>query len=115
VSTDRGKLAQILLNLLANAIKFTPDGGRVILAARRAGEAVEIAVSDDGIGIPEPEIARIFEAFHQVDGSASRTYGGAGVGLSVVRELVRMLGAEITVESAEGEGSTFTVRLPVRA
>jgi signal transduction histidine kinase len=114
VSTDRGKLAQILLNLVANAVKFTPDGGRVVIAARRAGEAVEIAVSDDGIGIPEAEVERVFEAFHQVDGSASRTYGGAGVGLSVVRELARMLGAEVAVESAEGEGSTFTVRLPAR-
>lgn len=114
VSTDRSKLAQILVNLLANAIKFTPEGGRVVLSAQRDGEAIEIAVSDDGIGIPEPEIERIFEAFHQVDGSASRVYGGAGLGLSVVRELVHMLEGEIAVRSAEGRGSTFTVRLPLR-
>ncbi len=114
VETDRGKLAQILVNLLANAIKFTPEGGRVTIAARRAGEGVEIAVSDTGIGIPQQERSRIFEAFHQVDGSTSRAYGGAGVGLSLVRTLARMLEAEVLVESEEGKGSTFTVRVPPR-
>jgi signal transduction histidine kinase len=113
LSTDRGKLAQILVNLLANAIKFTPEDGHVVLAAKRAGEAVAIAVRDDGIGIPAREIERIFEAFHQVDGSASRTYGGAGLGLSVVRRLVQMLEGEIAVESVEEKGSTFTVTLPI--
>jgi signal transduction histidine kinase len=114
VDTDRGKLVQILVNLLANAIKFTPEGGRVAIAARRAGEGVEVLVSDTGIGIPERELGRIFEAFHQVDGSSSRAYGGVGIGLSLVRTLACMLGGEITVESVEGKGSTFTVRLPAR-
>jgi signal transduction histidine kinase len=114
LDTDRGKLVQILVNLLANAIKFTPEGGRVAIAARRAGEGVEVAVSDTGIGIPERELGRIFEAFHQVDGSTSRAYGGVGIGLSLVRTLARMLEGEITVESAEGRGSTFTLRLPAR-
>jgi len=112
IETDRGKLAQILVNLVANAIKFTPEGGRVTIAARSAGDGVEVVVSDTGIGIPREELSRIFEAFHQVDGSTSRAYGGAGVGLSLVRTLSRMLEAHVSVESVEGKGSTFTVRVP---
>ncbi len=112
VSTDRGKLAQILLNLLANAIKFTPEGGHIAIAAHAAGEGVEVVVTDTGISIPEPELARVFDDFHQVDGSSSRTYGGAGIGLSLVRTLVKMLGGEIRVQSAVGRGSTFTLRIP---
>jgi signal transduction histidine kinase len=114
LTTDRGKLAQILVNLLANAIKFTPEGGRVTIEARRAGEGVAILVRDTGIGIPKTELGRIFDEFHQVDGSSSRTYGGVGVGLSLARRLATMLGGRIEVESTEGKGSTFTVELPIR-
>ena len=114
LETDRGKLAQILLNLLANAIKFTPEGGRVAIAARRAGSGVAVTVSDTGIGIPAAELGRIFEAFHQVDGSSSRAYGGVGLGLTLVRTLARMLEGEVSAESAEGKGSTFTLTLPAR-
>jgi two-component system phosphate regulon sensor histidine kinase PhoR len=112
--TDRGKLAQILLNLLANAIKFTPEGGHITLSARLAGDGIELSVADTGIGIPAAEIGRIFDEFHQVDGSSSRTYGGAGLGLALVRTLARMLQGEVSVESTEGKGSTFTLRLPAR-
>jgi signal transduction histidine kinase len=112
--TDRGKLAQILVNLLANAIKFTPPGGRVAIEARAAGDGVTVAVSDTGIGIPARELDRIFGAFHQVDGSSSRAYGGVGLGLTLVRTLARMLGGEVSVSSVEGQGSTFTLRLPAR-
>jgi signal transduction histidine kinase len=114
LQTDRGKLAQILLNLVANAIKFTPEGGTVSVSACAAGEGVEIAVTDTGIGIPEDEVAHIFDEFHQVDGSASRTYGGAGLGLAVVRRLAGVLGGDVRVKTKEGEGSTFTLRLPLR-
>jgi signal transduction histidine kinase len=112
--TDRGKLAQILVNLLANAIKFTPEGGRVAIEARREGEGVTVAVRDTGIGIPAAELGRIFEAFHQVDGSSSRAYGGVGLGLTLVQTLARMLEGEVRAESAEGKGSTFTLTLPAR-
>jgi signal transduction histidine kinase len=112
LQTDRGKLAQILLNLLTNAIKFTPAGGRVAIEARRAGDGVEIAVRDTGIGIPRAELPRIFDAFHQVDGSTSRAYGGAGLGLALVRTLAERIQGTVEVESTEGAGSTFTVRLP---
>jgi signal transduction histidine kinase len=113
LQTDRGKLAQVLLNLVANAIKFTPPGGRITVEARRAGPDVELVVRDTGIGIPEAEVDRIFEPFHQVDGSTSRAYGGAGLGLALVRTLVQRLDGRISVESAEGVGSTFTLLLPV--
>jgi signal transduction histidine kinase len=112
--TDRRRLAHMLLNLMANAIKFTPEGGRVSIAARRAGDGVELVVSDTGIGIPSSERARIFEPFHQVDGSATRGYGGIGLGLSIVQRLATTLEATVSVDSVEGEGSTFTVRLPPR-
>jgi signal transduction histidine kinase len=114
LQTDRGKLAQILLNLLANAIKFTPEGGTVSVSARTADGGVEIAVADTGIGIPEEELPHIFDDFHQVDGSASRTYGGAGVGLAVVRQLAGVLEGDVRVQTKEGKGSTFTLRLPLR-
>ncbi len=113
LTTDRGKLTQILVNLLANAIKFTPDGGRVAIDARRAGDGVAIAVSDTGIGIPADQLARIFDEFHQVDGSASRAYGGVGLGLALCQRLAQVLGGDVTVTSAEGKGSTFTLTLPL--
>jgi signal transduction histidine kinase len=114
IHTDRGKLAQILVNLLANAIKFTPAGGRVAIEARRAADGVAVSVTDTGIGIPARELGRVFDPFHQVDGSASRAYGGVGLGLTLVRDLSTLLEGEVTVESAEGKGSTFTLRLPPR-
>lgn len=110
--TDRGKLNQIVLNLLANAIKFTPDGGTVTLRARAVDEVVEIEVEDTGVGIPAEQLQRIFEEFHQVDGSSSREYGGVGLGLTLVRRLLELLGGTITVTSTVGVGSTFRVRLP---
>jgi len=113
---DRAKLVQVLVNLLANAVKFTPDGGHVILRARRLGEArIELAVEDDGVGIPAKELGRIFEAFRQVDGSPERMYGGTGIGLNLVQKLCALMGGEVRVESAPGRGSTFTVTLPIEA
>ena len=113
--TDRGKLTQILINLLANAVKFTPDGGLITLRARKSGaDALMFVVEDSGVGIPKAEIGRIFEAFHQVDATAEREYGGAGLGLSLVLKLVEVMGGEVNVSSVEGEGSTFTVTLPLR-
>ena len=113
IYTDRGKLTQILINLLANAVKFTPDGGVIALRARASGaDAVELSVEDTGVGIPATELTKIFEAFHQVDATAEREYGGAGLGLSLVLRLVEVMGGRVHVESVEGKGSTFTVTLP---
>ncbi|MDB4957169.1 MAG: Two-component hybrid sensor and regulator [Myxococcales bacterium] len=110
--TDRGKLNQIVLNLLSNAIKFTPDAGSITLRARRDGDGVRIEIEDTGIGIAPADLTRVFDEFHQVDGSTSREYGGVGLGLSLVRRLLVLLGGTISVESTLGRGSTFCVRLP---
>lgn len=114
LTTDRARLNQILINLLANAVKFTPDAGLITLRARARGtSAVTLHVEDTGIGIPTSQLAHIFEPFHQVDATAEREFGGAGLGLSLVRRLLDGMGGEIQVESTEGKGSTFTVTLPL--
>ncbi|HXG15164.1 MAG TPA: ATP-binding protein [Calidithermus sp.] len=113
MESDRAKVKQIVLNLLTNAIKFTPAGWVKIEAAHDpAGDRVHLAVSDSGIGISPDDQQRIFEDFTQADASPTRAYGGAGLGLSISRRLAAMLGGEITVQSAPGRGSTFTLRVP---
>lgn len=112
--TDPRRLQQVLKNLLANAFKFTERGGvsLEISPIDGAEPMIAFAVSDSGIGIPEDKQEVIFQAFQQADGSTSRRYGGTGLGLSISRELARLLGGEIRVQSAPGEGSTFTLLLP---
>lgn len=114
-STDWEKLKRVLMNLLGNAIKFT-DQGEVRLSVRK-GRQDEIAfiVSDTGIGIPKDQISLIFDKFRQLDGSTSRRYGGTGLGLTVSKNLVDLLGGRLEVESHVGKGSTFSVSLPIRA
>lgn len=113
ILTDRARLVQILVNLLTNALKFTPEEGKVTLRARVEGERLALSVEDTGIGIPPEELPHIWERFRQVDGSSSRRYGGAGLGLALVQRLVELLGAAVEVRSVLGSGSTFTVRLPL--
>ena len=116
VRGDRGELRRTLVHLLDNAIKFTTQGGVTVSAApvtTEAGEpAVEIAVRDSGIGIPPGEEERIFERFHQVDASSTRHYGGTGIGLAIVKEIVEAHDSRVKVETALGGGSCFTFRLP---
>ena len=112
--TDKTKVKQILLNLLSNAVKFT-NRGLVHLAASRDGDAMVLRVSDTGVGIRADEIDAIWEDFRQLDQSRTRSYGGTGLGLSITRRLTQQLGGTITVESTFGEGTTFTVKLPVTA
>jgi len=114
IFTDRRKLTQIVLNLMSNAIKFTPDGGTVALRARVAGEQLRIEVADTGVGIPPGELERVFDEFHQVDGSSVREFGGVGIGLALVRRLSTLLGGTVTVTSELGSGSIFVVLLPLR-
>ncbi|MET0294222.1 MAG: response regulator, partial [Phenylobacterium sp.] len=112
IETDRQRLEQILRNLLSNAFKFT-ERGHVRLAIARAGERLSLAVSDTGIGISPEQQEEIFEAFRQADGAISRRFGGTGLGLSISRSLARLLGGDIGLQSRPGEGSTFTVSIPL--
>ncbi|MFK0160302.1 HAMP domain-containing protein [Streptomyces sp. NPDC090493] len=122
--TDDSRLRQILRNLLSNAVKFTEEGGvrlRIEPAAdaevppgvHRGGPVVAFRVVDTGIGIPQQQLETIFGAFQQADGTTSRKYGGTGLGLSITREIAHLLGGAVTVDSTPGQGSTFTLYLPV--
>jgi signal transduction histidine kinase len=112
VVADRRGLNQVLLNLMSNAAKFTPEGGRIVVRTKREGDDLRIDVADSGIGIAPEDRARIFEEFRQIDGTAERAYGGVGLGLSVVARLTKAMGARVEVESTPGSGSTFSVVLP---
>jgi PAS domain S-box-containing protein len=114
VSGDPDRLQQVVWNLLANAIKFTPRGGRVELRLRRANTHAEIVVQDTGPGIPRAFLPHVFERFRQADGSSTRAHGGLGLGLAIVRHLVEAHGGTVRADNVtEGTGSVFTVRLPV--
>jgi signal transduction histidine kinase len=115
VSGDPNHLRRVLDNLFGNAFKFTPAGGSVTLCARREGPNVVLKVTDTGVGIPSDKLDRIFERFYQVDGSTTRRYGGVGLGLALVKEIVEAHGGHIVVESEAGRGSVFTVTWPVLA
>jgi signal transduction histidine kinase len=108
VHGDVQKISWVLNQLLDNAIKFTPQGGRVVLTAKQeSNKLVLVSVVDTGIGIPPERIQEIFEPFHQLDGSSTRRYGGTGLGLSLVRQIIEAHGSLIEVRSTEGNGSTF--------
>jgi signal transduction histidine kinase len=116
IEADLELLKQLLLHLGGNAVKFTAPGGRVRIHAQSDGDrGLILSVSDSGIGIPENQLDRIFERFYQVDQSLVRRFGGTGLGLALCKSIVDVHGGSIEVESAVGEGSTFTVRLPRRA
>ncbi|MCA9604397.1 MAG: HAMP domain-containing protein [Myxococcales bacterium] len=108
---DARALDQVLVNLVDNAIKYTPECGRIELRVRRAAGCVVFEVKDTGPGIPEKHLDRIFERFYRVDKGRSRAQGGTGLGLSIVRHLVARMGGEVSVRSTVGEGTTFVVRL----
>ncbi len=109
---DFTRLAQALHQLLDNACKFSPEESTVTIAVEATESATIISVSDEGIGIPPEEHTYIFDRFYQVDGSTTRRYGGTGLGLAIAKEIVEAHGGQITVESAVGEGSRFSIRLP---
>ena len=108
---DRAKLEQIMLNLLTNAVKFTPSGGRITVSYHQNADSVEVEVRDTGIGIPSEKLDVIFEPFVQVGRSLSTPHEGAGLGLAISRDLARAMGGDISAQSEVGKGSTFTLRL----
>lgn len=112
--TDRTKLQQILINLLSNAIKFTEQGEVKVTAERAGPDRVRIAVSDTGVGIADSDIAKIFEEFRQAGATGRGAKTGTGLGLAITRRLVELLGGEMSVSSREGQGSVFTVTLPLQ-
>jgi signal transduction histidine kinase len=114
---DQDKLEKILTNLLSNAFKFTPSGGKVFFGVEVTKKdpthcTLQFTLQDTGIGISEKQLPHIFDRFHQVDSSATRSYEGAGVGLALVKELVALHGGEISVDSKEGTGTTISLLLP---
>jgi signal transduction histidine kinase/CheY-like chemotaxis protein len=115
VMGDPDRLQQVVWNLLSNAVKFTPRKGKIDVVLQRAGSSIEVVVRDNGAGIDATFLPHVFERFTQADASSTRRHGGLGIGLSIVKHLVELHGGTIRVESAEGEGATFTLTLPLRA
>jgi signal transduction histidine kinase len=113
ILVDRERVHQVLFNLLDNAVRFTPPGGRVVVSARRSNGSCEVAVADTGPGIAPEHLPRLFERFYRVDPSRSHRDGGTGIGLAIARSVVEAHGGRIRAESEMGKGSTFTFELPV--
>lgn len=111
---DRKMVEKILMNLVGNALKFTPQGGRIDVQLKKTANIVQLIIHDTGIGIPETEIPRLFERFHQVNSSSTRTYEGTGIGLAITKQFVELLQGSITVESELNKGTKFIVELPIK-
>jgi signal transduction histidine kinase len=114
VTADRVRLMQAIGNILSNAFKFTDEGGAVTVAVTNDEKYLQIVISDTGRGIPAKDREKIFEEFYQVDRSISRDYEGMGLGLALTRRFVDKMLGTVRVESAPGEGSVFTIHLPLR-
>jgi signal transduction histidine kinase len=112
VAADAEKLKQVLVNLVDNAVKYSPEGGRIQVRLAPAGNQVRFSVQDEGIGVPSEEQERIFEKFHRLDPNLTRGVSGTGLGLYICRELLQRMGGRIWVESELGAGSTFGFELP---
>ena len=113
VEGDRSRLQQVIVNLIANAIKYTPEAGEVEVSVRGNGRTAVLEVSDNGVGISAQALPHVFERFYRADKARSRNSGGAGLGLAIVKAICTAHGAEIKVSSQEGHGSRFTVELPL--
>ena len=112
ILADENRLTQVLFNLIDNAIKYSQQGGKVVILAKDRGQFVQVDVSDNGVGIPEKDIPRIFERFYRVDKARSRQLGGTGLGLSIVKHIVQSHGGEVFVQSILAQGSTFSFTIP---
>jgi len=115
ITADAGKVKQMLLNLVSNAVKFTPEGGTVTIETRRLDDSVELSVTDTGIGIGSQDQERVFHEFQQVDSGVGRAQAGTGLGLTLTRRFARLHGGDVRVVSEPGKGSVFTIVLPITA
>ncbi|MGN0978972.1 MAG: ATP-binding protein [Candidatus Avoscillospira sp.] len=115
VDGDRERIEQVIMNIVSNAIKYTPDGGKIAITAGTAGKSVFVRISDNGIGIPEKDLPRLFERFYRVDKARSRESGGTGLGLSIAKEILNQHKGDIRIESVYGEGTDVTITLPIGA
>jgi two-component system phosphate regulon sensor histidine kinase PhoR len=113
VRGDEDRLGQVLVNLLHNAVKFSPNGGTIVVGAAEAADGITVWVRDPGIGVPRPDLTRIFERFYKVDRARVRGRGGTGLGLSIARHVIDAHGGRIWVESEEGQGSKFSFTIPI--
>src|SRR5215475_7950734 len=113
-SGDRDRLQQVIWNLLTNAVKFTPGGGQIKVQLLRIGSSIQVVVSDTGVGIPADFLPFLFDPFSQADNTRTRSQGGLGLGLAIVRHIVEMHGGTVRVRSMEGKGTTFSIGLPCR-
>jgi two-component system phosphate regulon sensor histidine kinase PhoR len=111
VMVDPGRMEQLLVNLLDNAIKYTHEPGSITISGVDREDMVWVSVADTGVGIPSPNLPRIFERFYRVDTARTREQGGTGLGLSIVKHIIQLHGGSITVESLPAKGSTFTFNL----
>jgi signal transduction histidine kinase len=113
VDVDPSRIAQVMTNLLENAVKYSPDGGEIITAAQPQGAMLQISIADQGVGIPQRDLHRVFDRFHRVEGEISKRVGGTGLGLAICQRLVEAHGGQIWVESRIGRGSTFYFTVPL--
>jgi two-component system sensor histidine kinase VicK len=113
ITGDRSRLEQVMMNIIGNAIKYTPDGGHIRIHAGSTEESVWMEVCDDGIGIPEKDRDRIFERFYRVDKARSRESGGTGLGLSIAREIVQRHNGTLALVPHDGPGTTIRLTLPI--
>src|SRR5258708_17612071 len=114
IQGDAGKLKQMLLNLVANAVKFTPERGEIRIAAVRRKSVIEISVSDNGIGIAPEDQERVFQGFQQVDSGMGRQQAGTGLGLTLTRRVANLHGGDVAIENQLEKGSVFTITLPLQ-
>lgn len=113
IKGDRPRIEQVLMNIVSNALKYTPDGGRIDIFGTSLGTNIIIRIEDTGIGIPKADLERVFDRFYRVDKARSRESGGTGLGLSIAKEIIAMHGGNISIESEPGKGTSVTVTLPI--